>query len=242
MQKGFILSIAFSICIISTSVIAATFNVSNTSELRQALLDAAQNGQEDTIVLANGTYATTDGGGGTFTFLDNQNYDLTLQGSSRTNTILSGNNSHQVINFNIIGSTKTIHLSNLSVINGTSSGAGGGIFSEETLEIQNCEISNNHAATDGGGFFSSSTITVTDSTITGNSANTGGGFYTTATTNITGSTVTENSAVANGGGFYADSVTISDSTITGNSAGNAGGGGFYAALTAIITGSSKSEI
>ena len=50
-------------------VSAATFNVSTTPELRQALVDAAQNGQEDTIILADGTYATTDDGGGTFTFL-----------------------------------------------------------------------------------------------------------------------------------------------------------------------------
>ena len=78
-------------------VSAATFNVSNTPELRQALLDAGQNGQADTIILVDGTYATTDDGGGTFTFLDNENYDLTLQGSSAENAILSGANTHQVL-------------------------------------------------------------------------------------------------------------------------------------------------
>ena len=63
MIKILFLSVLFSMCIFSTSVFAQTFNVSTTQELRQALLDAATNGQTDTIILADGTYATTDDGG-----------------------------------------------------------------------------------------------------------------------------------------------------------------------------------
>ena len=39
---------------------AATFNVATTPELRTALDTAATNGEDDTIVLADGTYKTTN--------------------------------------------------------------------------------------------------------------------------------------------------------------------------------------
>ena len=93
---------ALSIILLSRTAVAETFNVSTTQEFRQALQDAATNGQADTIILANGTYKTTDDGGGTFTFFDNENYDLTIQGSLPENVVLSGDNTHQVLNFNVI--------------------------------------------------------------------------------------------------------------------------------------------
>ena len=63
MKKALILSIIFSISIFCTHLQAATFNVSTTLGLREALILAAGNGEADTIVLADGTYATTDDGG-----------------------------------------------------------------------------------------------------------------------------------------------------------------------------------
>ena len=75
-----IVFLALSTILLSGTALAHTFNVSTTQELRVALQDAAVNGQSDTIILANATYKTTDDGGGTFTFLDNENYDLTIQG------------------------------------------------------------------------------------------------------------------------------------------------------------------
>jgi len=38
---------------------AATFKVNNTTEFRQPLLDASQNAQDNTIILADGIYKTT---------------------------------------------------------------------------------------------------------------------------------------------------------------------------------------
>ncbi len=64
----------------TVTVIAAEENfvihVSNTEEFRQALLDAAGNGRDDTIVLADGVYKTTDDGKGTFMFIDNESNPL----------------------------------------------------------------------------------------------------------------------------------------------------------------------
>jgi hypothetical protein len=94
------LKILFSLSLLISFSYSATFNVSTTSEFRQALLDAATNAQDDTIVLADGTYKTTDDGQGTFVFLDNEAYSLTLIGSSSQNVILSGNHQHQIFNHN----------------------------------------------------------------------------------------------------------------------------------------------
>jgi len=74
------------------TLFAHTFNVSTTPELRTALNTAATNGEDDTIILADGTYKTTDDGGGTFIYFSNEANNLTLKGSSSANVILSGDN------------------------------------------------------------------------------------------------------------------------------------------------------
>ena len=229
----------FFIAIYHTSF-AATINVGTTVELRQALLDAAGNGQSDTIILADGTYATTDDSGGAFTFLDNENYDLTLQGSSAENVILSGDNTHQVLYFEVINSVTTIYLNNLSIQYGSSDSEGGGVVSDENLSINNCKILRN-SASHGGGFYTSSEATVTNSIISENASTSdyGGGFASYSAT-VTNSIVSKNTSTSYGGGFYSYlSVTIIDSTILGNSSSSAGGG--FVSTSVTIQNSTISE-
>jgi len=156
MQRINILIIAviiLSVIFFQESGFAETFNVSTTQELRQALLDAATNGQDDIIILADGTYATTDDGGGTFVFLDNENYDLTLQGSSPENVILSGGNTHQILNARTVSiDLMTIKLKNLALKFGYSTESGGGIGTEEKLDIENCIIASNETTRHEGAF------------------------------------------------------------------------------------------
>ena len=71
-----------SILLATTVIQGATFNVSTTPEFRTALETSATNGEDDTIILADGTYKTTDDGKGTFIYLSNESNSLTLQGSS----------------------------------------------------------------------------------------------------------------------------------------------------------------
>jgi len=187
-----------------------TFNVSTTQELRQSLLDAAQNGQSDTIILADGTYATTDDGGGTFVFLDNEDCDLTLQGSSAENVILSGDNTHQVLDFRVVIFEVLISLESLSIENGYSIVNGGGFYTTENLFIQNSNISNNTTNTgDGGGFYVAGSANISNSIISSNIASnsySGGGFYVGGSANISNSTISNN-IISNsygsgqGGGF-----------------------------------------
>jgi predicted outer membrane repeat protein len=72
---------------------------------------------------------------------------------------------------------------------------------------------------------------VTDSTISGNSANTpfpdgdsGGGIYGSGPVTVENTTISGNSAVTSGGGIYGGNIEVSNSTISGNSAGISGGG------------------
>ena len=131
----------FGMVTVSQTAFAETFNVSTTQELRQALQDAATNGQDDVIMLADGTYKTTDDGGGTFTFFDNEDYELTIQGSSADNVILSGDDTDQVLNLRVIIYDITIHLFDISVQNGKSENDGGGVFTGNNLDIENSTIS-----------------------------------------------------------------------------------------------------
>ena len=205
MSAFIVLFIAFAI---NQIAFAQTFNVSTTQELRQALQDAAGNGQSDVIMLADGTYKTTDNGGGTFTFLDNEDYDLTIQGSSAENVILDGDNTDQVLNFNIINYVRTIHILNISVTNGHSETDGGGIYTAENINIENCIISGNTTDDDGGGFVSSGTTTITNSTISGNTSQYGGGFYAYQPSTITNSTISRNTCGSIGGGFYSSKTFL----------------------------------
>lgn len=122
--------------LLTVSLLAQTFNVSTTPELRTALATAATNGEDDTIILADGTYKTTDDGGGTFAYFSNEANSLTLQGSSSENVILDGDNTDLIINFNGVGVDSEIYISSISFIKGI-----GGIQTYESINIDNCQVS-----------------------------------------------------------------------------------------------------
>jgi len=230
----------------SQIALAQTFTVSNTAGFRQALQYSVSNGQADTIILADGTYKTTDDGGGTFTFLSNEDFDLTIQGSSAENVVLSGDNTHQVLSFNVLNYYRTIHLVNISIVNGNSESDGGGICSRESLKIENCEISSNkndassESSGSGGGIYAEQSLYIENSIIYRNRAYEGGGIYASGGANITDCTISDNTAIDNnyggGGGIYAcGGANITDCTISDNTTNGYGGGGIYASWGASIT-------
>jgi len=74
-------------------------------------------------------------------------------------------------------------------------------------------------------------LTITNSTISGNSANagfpagdSGGGIHGAGAVSVENCTISSNSAATSGGGIYGGVIEISNSTISGNSAGTSGGG------------------
>ncbi|MBE0498727.1 MAG: hypothetical protein IBX43_05720 [Campylobacterales bacterium] len=208
-------------------------HVSTTAEFRIALTNAAQNGMNDKIILADGTYKTTDDGGGTFTFLDNEDYRLTIIGSSRENVILSGEYQQQILNVTPNNYLNELYIKNITFQNGraTSSSKGGGaIHAWMTLHIDNCSFHHNQSILSNGGATIAVTTKVSNSLFFNNSASNGGAINT-AKIEIDNTTFLDNIAGGDGGAVYAAvggdsqySPSITDTVFENNSALSMGGG------------------
>jgi predicted outer membrane repeat protein len=228
---------------IALSLNAQTFNVSDSSELREALVNASINGEQDTIILADGTYMTTDDGKGTFEYLDTEIYDLTLRGSSAKNVVLSGDKENRIFRYQSTPDSK-LTVENISFIDGgpeidsygSRSQDGGAIYSTGDIDVTDCIFDNNHAR-EGGGIYSKKNIKLERTTFIDNSASSrGGGFYGFSAT-VMDSNFTKNSSADysyGGGGFYSNSVDIVENSIFNNNiTTDNNGGGFYASVKQI---------
>jgi hypothetical protein len=162
--------------IASSNLQAAIFNVSTTPELRGALDTAATNGEDDTIILADGTYKTTDDGEGTFIYLSNESNTLTLQGSSADNAAMSGDNTHRVFHHQSSSSEGMLNgltLKKLSFADGTTdtNSYGAGVFTAHNVVVLGCNFENNHGIWGGGLRVLGGETSITDSQFLNNSAN-----------------------------------------------------------------------
>ncbi|MFK8115043.1 MAG: LamG-like jellyroll fold domain-containing protein, partial [Rubripirellula sp.] len=144
-----------------------------------------------------------------------------------------------------ISSEGVVNLEDVSVIQNTSSFAGGGIFSDgddSVLNVRRSQIAFNRVDRLGGGIASEGTTSISNSTIRGNTSNDeGGGIVINLRTApddsdsfIRNSTISNNSAADEGGGIrIVGSPTaileVSNSTIWGNTA--AIGGGVHVGVT-----------
>ncbi|APW65940.1 MULTISPECIES: PKD domain-containing protein [Arcobacteraceae] len=171
MKKIFLLT-----TILAGSLFSATFNVSTTPELRTALSTASTNGENDTIILADGTYKTTDDGEGTFVFLNQDCKNISLRGSDDNETFLDGNSTNRVIEF--LGECQSnIHIEKLSIQNGNGNNSGAaGIYSTHDISITSSTINNNINAFVGG--IQAKNIIIRNSKILNNIGDNTGGVYT----------------------------------------------------------------
>lgn len=127
--------------------------------------------------------------------------------------------------------TVTFTANSLTLTGGTAppGASGGGILSNAgTINLTNTTISGNLAQTGGGVSAAGGTITFTNCTVSGNtSVLSGGGVSVSnaATVTFGNSTLSGNTAGMHGGGVYGTffTVTFANSTISGNSAGEGGG-------------------
>jgi hypothetical protein len=170
--------------------------------------------------------------------------DITLQGKGK-NATLDGNQQGRVLTIN--GGTTTIQ--GLTITNGQTSSAGGGIYVATAAVLVNVVVTANTAGANnfGGGIEADlgSTLTLTNSTVSGNTAGSSGGidmFRAKAT--LINSTVTGNQATrapgpitdsgcefagaiyACAGGIwnYQGTLALVDTTVGGNTAAYRGGG------------------
>lgn len=144
------------------------------------------------------------------------------------------------------------NFTNTTISNNSSMTSGGGIgvyhaVNPVPVTFTNCIFSGNHAEVDGGAYWSHNTTTITDTTFTGNTADTNAGaiFHDAGTLTITGSTFSGNSVPAGVVGGTAGAlraqndatVTITDTTFEGNiavpdTASRSGGAIYFVGLTA----------
>jgi hypothetical protein len=208
--------------------------------LRNAILQANSNNQDNTILLASGTYTLTPAAGGELA-LTGAGHALTIQGTGQT--ILSAGSSSRVLE--VIGNVQLI-LASLTIGNGlaTDSGSIGGadarggglLLNGGSATLNAVVVSGNMAQAGpgdsafGGGIYANvATLTLVNSTITGNQARAGAGAAGGAGGSGQAGAPGQGGGAAQGGGLYVagGSLSISGSTISANLAvgGNGGAGG-----------------
>ena len=223
--------------------------IANASNGDTITFDSSIQGQ--TILLTSGEIAFSKslviiGDGATKTIIDgNQNSrifnitstdsviisDLTIQNGS------SNGNGGGIICENV----ERLYLNRMHVNDNLAVNSGGGVYTFSfafpiRVELNNCTFYNNSAGTNAGALGISNPnqntyATITNSTLTGNSADQGGGIYAesdgsgwTSNVTIVNSTVVHNVAPSNGGGIYSiggtSDVNITSSIIAFNGTSN----------------------
>jgi Dockerin type I domain len=236
--------------IISFAVSAADFNVNTVADFRQALIDASNNSEHDTIHVAPGHYKITGstllytpGSGGDF---GDDDSGLTIQGEDASSTVLDGMDlltplTIRFITFKLAG---PIEISRLEFRHGNGENGGGlAIFQGKEVTIKNSHFIENTAQGSGGGaymdtemdvnpiFFLLSAILMDNRFVENKAGGNGGGFtcfgFTFCT--VTGNEFSLNEAGMSGGGAYSEKGigdSLTDNRFVENKAGGSGGGFF----------------
>ncbi len=249
-SRAILVLIAFSCGVFTESTRSATFTVSDgdVDGLKNAIITANSNGEDDIIQLAeNGSYVLTaidnsqNGQNGLPVIGPDGGRSLSITGRGAVVRRTSA------AKFRIlcIGEDANVTISGLTVSNGyvdgtlVITGGGGGILNYRgNLGLKRCTLTGNFAI-QGGGLFNygatgTTTSLVSESTIYQNTANYyGGGIYNFGSVNtgltnliVTNSTICNNFASYYGGGFVENGfngnapLTIASCTLSGNNAGS----------------------
>jgi len=260
-KKGFPKGLLFCVLVLSVFLIptfslAATFCVSNATELQNALTTAESNSEDNTIRIVQGTY------NGNFTYASTEAKSLTIEGgytegcASRTrdpaNTILDGGGIDNVLALVSQGAA-AFSVEELTFQNGNASTVnnGGGLYattSHGTTTLTNNTFSGNSASGSGGGaYVSADTVTLSNNSFIENEANNflGGGVYILAfVTTLTNNAFTGNTAKSSGGGIYiysgdttaeGNNATLTNNIFADNTAIDGLGGGAFIIIGVVVT-------
>ncbi|NER49578.1 MAG: PEP-CTERM sorting domain-containing protein [Symploca sp. SIO1A3] len=178
--------------------------------------------------IISGNQAAFDGGGianlGTLTVIE-----------SLVSGNLAGDDAAGLVNF----SSGTLMVIDSTLSGNSAVDVGGGIGNNGELTVINSSVSENSARLGGGVQNFLGQATIIDSTLNNNSSRVGGGIFNepdpTSILTVTNSTISGNTAETNGGGIFNGSssrLNVSNSTITDNTAdsdgnGSGDGGGIF---------------
>ena len=251
----------------SCATIGVTFPYTMTSntqaELIQAIDCANANNTADTITLTgdvtltaidnnadfvdNAGNAVADGASDGANGLPLITSDITIQSDGTSRIIARGASAPDFRLFTITsGGTLTVDdltLQNGSAVDSSPSlldDAGGAIFNLGRLTVSNSTLSGNSANFDGGAIYNIGILTVSTSILSGNSSSDDGGaiYSNVGTLTVNNSTLSGNSANTDGGAIYnLSTMTVSNSTFSGNATSRNGGAIFHTISTLTMSNS-----
>ena len=187
----------------------------------QASVDVAT--ANDTVLVTNGTYYPAD--------QISVTNDITVKSvNGAENTIVDGNNTNRCF---YLDSDDTIE--GFTILNGSSTNSGGGVYLHYGGTVNDCIISGNYAFgtaynEGGGGVYSDYMGMVQNCIISKNMAVLGGGVFCFGVTEwnfVINCNVSDNTASMNGGGVYGDGGGMIHNCVISNNFALENGGGVY---------------
>jgi predicted outer membrane repeat protein len=228
-------------CLFSIALQAETYNVSTVEEFRSALTESGNNGGDNTIKLAAGNYSTQADDNGTFKVVVWETGSLVIEGSSREEVVLTGENEDRILLFDFIEPLSEVYIKNISFENGMSTGSGAGISYtydawDVYFSVRNSRFFNNHASEGEGGAINMPRLSVYGTEFSDNSAQIHGGAIYTVLADVDSCLFERNSTTflrtnfdySGGGAIYARGIynganRITNSIFTANSSASMGG-------------------
>lgn len=214
---------------------APTITVKSFTDLQREV----DNAQENSVLIIDGYYISTDQDKNMTEGIYVDNKTITIEG--KPNTVIDANNKSGAFIF--AGNTKTVTLKNLIIKNGVGYEYGGAIYSESKIVLINCTFIDNIASVGnvngtyrsvGGAIYNHNTVTATDCEFIGNGAISCGVLYYEDALTCTNCRFVNNFERLGVGLIYADlefKCTLNNCRFENNSAVRALINVFYAKLT-----------
>jgi CSLREA domain-containing protein len=219
--------------------------------LREAIITANENDQDNTIVLGTGTYVLSLISGDSqpkYGDLDvTSSYVLTITGNGPENTVIDAGGIDRVLD--LYSAVNTVAISGVTIYGGATTGPGGGIYAGGgDLTLINVAVVSNTTTSGGGGIRmsgSEAALTLDENCLLArNEAGYDGGGLSIsqgARALLGGGRIVSNTAVIGGGVYaYQSGVTLSRVQIVSNTASRSGGGVYLHSSTGTLNGARSS--
>ena len=217
----------------ATTYVVSSLADSGFGSLRQAMIDAnASDSAADSISFSvTGTITLTSSSSISTSLptIGAAQGALTIAGPGVSSLTITGPGNPGSFRFFDIAPGGQLSISQ-STITGANTAYNGGAFNNAgSLTIDNCTISNNISGQGAvfSGYNINASLTVSNSLVTGNTADYGAGLYNQGVMTVSNSTISNNSTPGSnkyGGGLFSRTgFTITNSTISGNTSGHGGG-------------------